>query len=150
MLTNPDKLKEGLAQLSTNPALKGLADMPGMKEVLDNPEAMAEQAEKAAQMFQALKDPEKAQEMAQEMMANLGNTEGGEGMLEAMKQAQELLAGVGGDFDPSALLGALGGGEEGGEDGLEGDALKARVKQQLADMMTRNRGSHETTLDEEF
>ena len=40
VMTDPEKLKSGLEQLSTNPALKGLADaVPGLREVLDNPEA---------------------------------------------------------------------------------------------------------------
>ena len=41
---DPEKLKEGLAQLSNNPMLKGLADaVPGLREVLDDPEALEEQ-----------------------------------------------------------------------------------------------------------
>ena len=55
VLTDPEKLQQGLEQLTTNPALAGIADaVPGLREVLDNPEAMREQVEKTAELFQSM------------------------------------------------------------------------------------------------
>ena len=51
VLTNPEKLQEGLQQLTSNPALKGLADaVPGLREVLDDPEAMQQQVAAASSL----------------------------------------------------------------------------------------------------
>ena len=82
--SDPEKLKQGLEQFATNPALKGLADaIPGMKEILDNPEALAEQASKVSEMMSGLGDPEKVQEMlgsdGAAMMQNLQKPMSGDG-----------------------------------------------------------------------
>lgn len=62
VLTDPEKLQEGLQQLATNPALKGLADsIPGLKDVINDPEKLQEQASQTAALFQKMQDPEQAQ-----------------------------------------------------------------------------------------
>ena len=64
VMTDPEKLKEGLEQFATNPALAGFADkIPGMREMLENPDELAAQAEKVAEVMQAMGDPEKAAEL---------------------------------------------------------------------------------------
>lgn len=64
VMTDPDKLKAGLEQLATNPALKGFADaIPGMKEMLEDPDMLAEQASKVAEVMQSMGDPEKMKEL---------------------------------------------------------------------------------------
>ncbi len=63
VMTDPDKLQQGLQQLVENPALKGFADaVPGLSEALSDPESMREQAEKTAELFQKMQDPEQMQE----------------------------------------------------------------------------------------
>ena len=62
--------------------------IPGLKEMLDDPEALAEQASKAAELFASFSDPEKAQEMLAQM--------GGAGT-EAMENLQRMLGGEGGE-----------------------------------------------------
>lgn len=68
-----------------------------MKEMLEDPEALAEQASKVSEAMQALGDPEKMQELlggeGGEMMENLqkmlsGNGEGLEGMQEVRGRAR--------------------------------------------------------------
>ena len=62
--------------------------IPGLKEMLDDPEALAEQASKAAELFSSFSDPDKAQEMLASM--------GGAGA-EAMENLQRMLGGDGGE-----------------------------------------------------
>ena len=62
--------------------------IPGLKEMLDDPEALAEQASKAAELFASFSDPEKAQEMLAQM--------GGAGT-EAMENLQRMFGGEGGE-----------------------------------------------------
>merc|ERR1719217_1171605 len=97
MLTDPEKLKEGLEQLNTNPMLKGLADaVPGLKEVLNDPEQLEMQAAKTAELFQSMSDPAKAQEMLEALGAEGGPAAEG---LQALQEALGGLAnGDGGDF----------------------------------------------------
>jgi hypothetical protein len=170
--SDPEKLKEGLAQLSSNPALKGLADaVPGLREVLDNPEALEEQASKTAELFQSLQDPEKVQEMLagltegeggeqlaklQQMLGGLtGDGEGGAPDLGGLQQQMmQMLGGLGGDGEGGAdmlqkLMGGLGGDEDATGD-ASGDDLKARVREQLAAMMQNQGGGGGGELDEEF
>jgi len=152
IMTDPEKLKQGLQQLTSNPALKGLADaVPGLKEVLDDPAALDEQAEKAAELFQNLADPEKAKEMLgslggdgggevmEKLQAMLGGDGGGglEEMQEAMQQMAAMMGGEGADFDGS------------GDAGGGGDALKERVRKQMAEMMgNKRRGALDVDEDE--
>jgi hypothetical protein len=150
VLTDPEKLREGLEQLNTNPMLKGLADaVPGLKDVLNDPEQLELQAAKTAELFQSMSDPAKAQEM----LASLGAS--GEGAAEGLQALQEALGGLangdGGDFAETqrkllqALQGVGGGGGDddllgGGGEGADGDLLKARVREQLAAMMNGGGG----------
>merc|ERR1719248_215040 len=91
VLTDPEKLKTGLEQFATNPALKGLADsIPGMKEMLEDPEQLAEQASKVSEVMQNLQDPEKLQKMMG------GDGSGLENMQEAMQKVAQLMQGGGG------------------------------------------------------
>lgn len=164
-----------MAQLSSNPALKGLADaVPGLRDVLDNPEALEEQASKTAELFQSMQDPEKMQEMLaslsegeggeqiaklQEMLGSLTGEDGAPDLAGLQQKMLEMLGGLGGDgagADAGAemlqkLMGGMGG--LGGDDDATGDAsgddLKARVREQLASMM-QNQGSGAGELDEEF
>jgi len=154
MLTDPEKLKEGLSQLSTNPALKGLADaVPGLRDVLDNPEQLEEQAAKTAEMFSALRDPE----AAQAMLAELAGDEGMEGLGENLKKLTQAMQGGDGAASMASLLSDMmgGGGADGDADG-DGDDLKARVREQLAAMMQERGGGEEEApaalgdFDEEF
>lgn len=162
VMTDPEKLKQGLQQLTSNPALKGLADaVPGLREVLDDPQQLEEQAEKAAELFQSLADPEKAKEV----LGSLGSL-GGEGGGEMMEKLQAMLGGMGGDGEGGGLeemqqamqqMAAMMGGDAGdagddafGEGGDEsGDDLKARVRKQMAEMMaTKRRGALDVDEDE--
>jgi len=154
MLTDPEKLKEGLSQLTTNPALQGIADaVPGLREVLDDPEQLEAQAAKTAEMFSALQDPE----AAQAMLAELGGEGGGlEGLEENLKKLSAAMQGGNGAGGMASLLSEMmgGDGEGGGAGGA--DDLKARVQQQLAAMMQERGGGGGDEapafgdLDEEF
>lgn len=157
VMTDPDKLKAGLEQLSTNPALKGLADaVPGLREVLNDPDALAEQASKAAELFQNLADPEKAGELKeqlasalggeggevmenlQKMMGGIGNANG-EGMEEIMQRMAKMMGGDSSADGESDEFGAL---DEGAlDEGGGGDDLKARVREQMAQMMNKRRAA---------
>mmetsp|Transcript_43219 Transcript_43219/g.113517 ORF Transcript_43219/g.113517 Transcript_43219/m.113517 type:complete len:271 (+) Transcript_43219:58-870(+) len=106
VLTDPEKLQQGLQQLAENPALKGLADaVPGLADVLNDPEQLAEQSAKTAEMFQKMQDPAQMQELMGQMgMGDMGNLQ--ESMAEMMKMLQS------GDSDALAgLMGGLGGGD---------------------------------------
>merc|ERR1719399_1784499 len=171
LLNNPEALQEqmeqmqklmaGLEQFATNPALKGLADsIPGMKEMLEDPEQLAEQASKVSEVMQNLQDPEKLQEMlggeGGEMLENLqkmmsGDASGMEAMQEAMQKVAQLMNGGGGLGDDDDLLGGLAGlGDAFGEDGEEGggDDLKARVREQMAQMMNKRKAGAAMDDDE--
>ena len=155
VMSDPEKLKAGLEQFATNPALAGLADaIPGLQEALSDPEQLAEQAAKAAEVFQAMNDPEKRDEL-------LASMPGG---AEAMEQMQAMLGGDG--SDPEAMqqniAGAMAkiaelmggeGGEGGGLEGLAGggggDDLKARVRAQMAEMMNKKRAAAGGGMDDE-
>jgi len=168
VLTDPEKLKSGLEQLTNNPALAGIADaVPGLREVLNDPDALDAQANKAAELFQAMKDPEKAQEMLSGLLGGEGGEggatmaklqeamqmAGGEGMgdiqesIERMAQLMQQEGGLGGMGGLSELLEAAGG-LDGEDDDDGGDALKARVREQLASMLHERGGGAE--LEEEF
>ena len=163
---DPDKLREGLEQLSSNPALKGLADaVPGLREVLDDPAALEEQASKTAELFSSLGDPDKLQEVLgsltggdpdaiakmQEALSSFGG-EGGMDFGKMQEKMLEMMGGADGEGAEQLLesLGALGGG--GGDDGDDSGAdLKDRVREQLAAMMQRNGGGgglQDDSLDE--
>ena len=144
VLTDPEKmrqglqqfasnplLKEGLQQFASNPMLKGLADsMPELKEVLDNPEMIENSI---AEFQEALKssgmgDGTNPMDMLKGL--NLDS----EGLAEGMRQAQQMLAGMGGaggGGDVAAMLQGMMAGAGAGEDG----DLKARVQEQLRAMM---------------
>jgi len=135
VLTDPDKMRQGLEQFATNPMLKGMADaIPGLKEVLDDPEAMEKSIAEAQKAMAEMGGLEGMQEKMAEMMAGLGG-EGGNlaQMLEnpevmaAAKQAASLLQGG----DGSGLADMLGSGGDG--------ELADRVREQLAGLM-RDRG----------
>merc|ERR1719198_1888172 len=52
VLTDPQRMKEGLEQFASNPMLKGMADsIPELQEVLENPEKLEETVNQATQMF---------------------------------------------------------------------------------------------------
>jgi len=154
VMTDPDKLKAGLEQLATNPALKGFADaIPGMKEMLEDPDMLAEQASKVAEVMQSMGDPEKMKELLgadgenmmegmQQMLAGMG----GEGGMEGMQEAMQKMAGLmGGGDDALGALGGLGGDDEGLGGG---DDLKARVREQMAQMMNKKRRGNALDEDE--
>lgn len=137
VLTDPEKLTQGLQQLSENPALKGLAEaVPGLQEMLDDPVAMQEQVQKTAELFQNMGDPSKLSEM----LGSLGNMEGMEQMQEAMRELMQ-----GGNSEALAeMMGALGADAAGGSDGSD---LKGRVREQLAKMMARQPGGAGAAAD---
>lgn len=104
VLTDPDKLQAGLQQLTDNPALKGLADaVPGLRDVLDNPEAMQEQAQKTAELFQKMGDPD----AMKEMLEGLGGLDS-DAMSKGMEAMQALMQGGAGE-DSEELAKLLGG-----------------------------------------
>jgi len=164
VMTDPEKLKAGLEQLSSNPALQGLADaVPGLREVLDDPQQLEEQATKAAELFQSLADPSKAQELLeglggsdamenlQAMLGKMGSGEGLAGMQDMMQKLAGLGEGGEGEGGLGDLLGGLGGldgmdDEEGGG----GDDLKARVREQMAAMMNKRRAGAGALDEDEF
>jgi len=127
VMSDPEKLQQGLQQLAENPALKGLADaVPGLSEALSDPESMREQVEKTAEIFQKMKDPEQMQELLEQM----GGTDA---IKDGMAKMMEALGGEGGG-DSNELLASMMkglGGEAGGlEDALGGggaESLKDRV-----------------------
>jgi len=138
VLTDPDKLQAGLQQLTDNPALKGLADaVPGLRDVLDNPEAMQEQAQKTAELFQKMGDPD----AMKEMLEGLGGLDS-DAMSKGMEAMQALMQGGAGE-DSEELAKLLGGLGLGGDGGGDGDLLKDRVQQQLASMMQQRGGGDE-------
>jgi len=138
VLTDPDKLQAGLQQLTDNPALKGLADaVPGLRDVLDNPEAMQEQAQKTAELFQKMGDPD----AMKEMLDGLGGLDS-DAMSKGMEAMQALMQGGAGE-DSEELAKLLGGLGLGGDGGGDGDNLKDRVQQQLASMMQQRGGGDE-------
>jgi len=138
VLTDPDKLQAGLQQLTDNPALKGLADaVPGLRDVLDNPEAMQEQAQKTAELFQKMGDPD----AMKEMLDGLGGLDS-DAMSKGMEAMQALMQGGAGE-DSEELAKLLGGLGLGGDGGGDGDLLKDRVQQQLASMMQQRGGGDE-------
>lgn len=171
VLTDKDKLKSGLEQLGSNPALRGIADaVPGLREVLDDPDQLDSQAEKAAEMFQSMQDPDKVQEMLAAMGGGAGS-EGQEAIMQKMQEAMSMLAtpeGLAEAQESLQRMGELLGGQGDGEDSLsdlfeatgagagsgDGDALKARVREQLASMLSERRGGGgglaAADLDEEF
>ena len=131
VLTDPEKMRQGLQQFASNPMLKGLADsMPELKEVLDNPEMIENSI---AEFQEALKssgmgDGTNPMDMLKGL--NLDS----EGLAEGMRQAQQMLAGMGGaggGGDVAAMLQGMMAGAGAGEDG----DLKARVQEQLRAMM---------------
>ena len=94
---DPEKLKAGLEAFATNPALKGLADsIPGMREMLEDPEKLSEQAEKVTELMSSLQDPEKVQELlggeGGEMLQNLQKMMSGEDGGEGLQQMQQVRA----------------------------------------------------------
>lgn len=150
MLTDPEKMRQGLEQFASNPMLKGMADaVPELAEVLNNPALMEESIAQAQKMFSGGAggmglDGAKMQEMMQmlqqpnalkDMMANP------ELMQESMKQAQAMFGGAGG---LEGLMGGAGGmagleglmgGAMGGAGAGGGDDLKERVRRQMAGLM---------------
>lgn len=167
ILTDPEKLKTGLEQLGSNPALAGLADaVPGLREMLDDPEALQEQASKTAELFQDMQDPEKVQEMLaqlggeggaeglaalQEAIGNLG-ADGGGGLAEMQQKLLEAMSGSGGgggalDDMLRNVAGAL---DDTGSDANEdGDVLQNRVRAQLAAMMNQRRANNADVLGDD-
>ena len=155
MLTDPEKMRQGLEQFASNPLLKGMADaVPELAEVLNNPALMEESIAQAQKMFSGGMggaggmglDGAKMQEMMQmlqqpnalkDMLANP------ELMQESMKQAQAmfggagglegLMGGAGGMAGLEGLMGGAMGGGGGGGGG--GDDLKERVRRQMAGLM---------------
>lgn len=129
VLSDPEKMRQGLEQFATNPMLKGMADaIPGLKQVLDDPEMMAKQIEEA-----------------QSAIAQMG---GLEGMQEKMA---EMMGGAGADGDANpmaAMLKAMAGGA-GGEEGGMGDNsdLQERVREQLAAMLQGRGGDDAPAVD---
>ena len=48
VLSDPDKMRQGLEQFATNPMLKGMAEsIPGLQQVLDDPDLMQKSIEEA-------------------------------------------------------------------------------------------------------
>eukprot|EP00320_Phaeocystis_rex_P003235 CAMPEP_0119060344 /NCGR_PEP_ID=MMETSP1178-20130426/4322_1 /TAXON_ID=33656 /ORGANISM="unid sp, Strain CCMP2000" /LENGTH=266 /DNA_ID=CAMNT_0007041441 /DNA_START=17 /DNA_END=817 /DNA_ORIENTATION=+ len=136
VLTDPEKMRQGLEQFASNPMLKSVADaVPELKEVLNNPALMEESIAQAQKMFSGGMglDGEKLQEMMQmmqqpnalkDMLANP------ELLQESMKQAQAMFGG-----------GAGGGG---GLEGLmNGGDLKERVRAQMARMQMEQQSEGE-------
>jgi hypothetical protein len=138
VLTDPEKLQEGLQQLTENPQLKGLADaIPGLRDMLDDPEKMQEQVQKTAELFQKMGDPEAMKDVLGKMGVDgdmLENLAKGGVNEEYMQMAQKLMGQLATGEDSEALNGLLSGlGGLGGSDG--GVDLKERVQAQLASLM---------------
>ena len=120
-------LKEGLQQFASNPMLKGLADsMPELKEVLDHPEMIEKKIAEFQEALSAMGDGTNPMDM----LKGLNSEE----LAEGMRQARQMLAGIGGageGGDAAAMLQQMMAGAGAGEDGH----LKARVQEQLRAMM---------------
>ena len=142
VLTDPEKmrqglqqfasnplLKEGLQQFASNPMLKGLADsMPELKEVLDHPEMIEKKLAEFQEALSAMGDGTNPMDMLKGL--NIHSEE----LAEGMRQARQMLAGIGGageGGDAAAMLQQMMAGAGAGEDGH----LKARVQEQLRAMM---------------
>ena len=142
VLTDPEKmrqglqqfasnplLKEGLQQFASNPMLKGLADsMPELKEVLDNPEMIEKKLAEFQEALSGMGDGTNPMDMLKGL--NIDS----EALAEGMRQARQMLAGIGGageGGDAAAMLQQMMAGASTGEDGH----LKARVQEQLRAMM---------------
>ena len=140
VLTDPEKmrqglqqfasnplLKEGLQQFASNPMLKGLADsMPELKEVLDHPEMIEKKLAEFQEALSAMGDGTNPMDM----LKGLNSEE----LAEGMRQARQMLAGIGGageGGDAAAMLQQMMAGAGAGED----SHLKARVQEQLRAMM---------------
>ncbi|KAL1511949.1 hypothetical protein AB1Y20_005229 [Prymnesium parvum] len=118
VLSDPEKLRQGLEQFSTNPMLKGLADaVPGLKEVLEDPDLMAKSIEEA--------------------QAAISQVGGFKGMQEKLA---EMAGGEDGINPMASLLKAMAGGDT--FEGLGADSnLQERVRGQLAAMLQGNEGA---------
>ena len=127
VLTDPEKLKEGLAQLQNNPMLKELADtMPGLSDVLNDPEMMEQQLDQTAKLFKAMGDPAAMQEVLGDTLNSALGEEGAAKLQEALTdpELQEKLAammkglgGAGGEGGLETLMEAMGGAGLGGGEG---------------------------------
>jgi len=134
VLSDPEKLQQGLEQLKDNPALKGLASaVPGLEDMLNNPEQLKEQVEKTAEMFGKFQDPEQMQEL-------LSAAGGMEGIQASMKQ---MLDAMGGEGDAlKEMMAGLGSAGEGGT-----DSLKDRVDRL---MQEAGMGEQAAEIEDEF
>ena len=97
--------------------------MPGLRDILDDPEKMAEQVQKTAELFGSLNDPDKLAELT-ESLGDMGDLEGAQ---ENIMNAMKTLMGDGDNDALAEMLGGLGGGN--------GEDLRERVRENLANMM---------------
>jgi len=127
VLNDPEKLKKGLEQFATNPMLKGMADsVPGLKQMLDDPEMMSKSIEEAqaalSQMGGLEGMQEKMAENVRQMMEGGGLEGGSDAMANLLKEAY------------------------GGLEGTDGD-LQGRVREQLAAMLQDRNGGDGPAVD---
>lgn len=140
VLTDPEKLRQGLNQFASNPMLKGMADaVPELKQVLEDPELMEQSISQVQEMFKGMEGMDMAESLKQ-MMGAMGGSgaEGGNAdMMENIRKAGELLKGAGSDgFDASSLaemMGAMGGDEN-------SNPLESRVREQLESILASRGG----------
>merc|ERR1719198_4303 len=73
VLTDPEKMRQGLEQFASNPLLKGMADaMPELKQVLEDPETMQKSIAQAQDAIAQMGGMQGMQEKMAEMMGGDG------------------------------------------------------------------------------
>jgi len=148
VLTDPEKLRQGLNQFASNPMLKGMADaVPELKQVLEDPELMEQSISQVQEMFKGMEGMDMAEGLKNMMgaLGGIGADGDSAGHMDSIKKAAELLKRFASDgFDASSLaekMGAMGEDEN-------SDPLQNRVREQLESILASRGGE---TLDaEEF
>jgi hypothetical protein len=107
VLTDPDKLREGMAQITDNPMFaKMVESMPGLSDALTDPALVEASIHQVSQAFAAMQgpdgklDPLKMSEMIQQSMAGMLGAAGGGGDDDVQARIAQMMAeaGAGDEF----------------------------------------------------
>jgi len=104
VLTDPEKMRKGIEEFMTNPALAGMADAlpPEVKQMMQDPAAM--------------------QGALEEIQRQMGD---GDLMANMAENMAKMMQGMGGAGDLSSLMGQLGSlGDEDGQEGSDSDPMR--------------------------
>jgi hypothetical protein len=102
VLTDPDKLREGMAQIADNPMFAKMAEsMPGFSDALSDPALVEASIRQVTEAFAAMQgpdgklDPSKMSQMIQQSMAGMLGAAGGDDDVQA--RIAQLMAQAGGN-----------------------------------------------------